>query len=218
MDGRHGTGHWYSQPLREKKYPRTTWIRNARYVADGHVVSSAGISAAIPTAIALVEAIAGRDRAAALARQLAVSDWSNAHDSEVFRPRFGRNLMAFSAITYTNGWFHHREKVGVPLAAGADEIAVALTADAWSRTGRSQAFGVAASSAPVTTRHGLTILPDRVAGERAGIDRMLRLPNAPSGKAFDEVLAGVRATYGTKTAYGVALVFEYPWQPAGTPS
>ncbi|HEX8064283.1 MAG TPA: DJ-1/PfpI family protein [Allosphingosinicella sp.] len=212
MDGHRGTAHWATHALREKRYPRTTWLRNARYVADRRIVSSAGISAAVPTAIAMVEAIAGRDKAAAMARQLAVADWSNAHDSEIFRPRAGGNLAAFATIMYTNGWIHRRDQVGIPLEPGVDEIAVALAADAWSRTGRSQAYGIAASPAPVVSRHGLTILPDRAGAGPRGIDRMLRLPNRPPGEIFDDVLAQVRAAYGMKTAYGVALVFEYPWQ------
>lgn len=213
MEGHRGTAHWATHSLREKKYPRTTWLRNARYVADGRIVSSAGISAAVPTAIALVEAIAGRDKAAAAGRQAGVADWSNAHDSEIFRPRFGRNLAAFAATMYTNGWIHRRDKVGIPLEDGVDEIAVALAADAWSRTGRSQAYGVATSPGSVISRHGLTILPDRAGAAPPGLDRIASLADRRAGQVLDEVLAGVRAAYGMKTAYGVALVFEYPWQP-----
>lgn len=44
---------------------------------------------------------------------------------------------------------------------GVDELALALTADAWSRTFRSQAIALSAQAAPVKTRRGLEILPER---------------------------------------------------------
>src|SRR4249919_2459178 len=59
-------------------------------ICDGAlVVANAGISAAMPTSLALVEAIAGHARAAAVAEQLGVADWSPRHDSDAFQPRFG---------------------------------------------------------------------------------------------------------------------------------
>lgn len=67
LKGRRATAHWATESLRKERYPDTQWQANTRYVADGKVVSSAGISAAMPTALALVEAIAGRARAAAVA-------------------------------------------------------------------------------------------------------------------------------------------------------
>lgn len=173
MKGHRATAHWATQGLRAKDYPDTQWVKNVRYVADGRIVSSAGISAAIPTSIALVEAIAGHDRAVALAVELGVADWSTAHNSDVFRPRFGVNLMAFVHTNYTNAHLHVMQRIGVQVAPGVDEIALAFTADAYSRTGRSHAYALSASDAPLHTRHGLTVIPDRVIGGADGVDRTL---------------------------------------------
>ncbi|WP_229425361.1 DJ-1/PfpI family protein [Massilia sp. Se16.2.3] len=127
--GRHATAHWATASYRRQHYPDTHWDENVRYVADGKLVSSAGISAALPTALALVEAIAGHERAAGLAREIGAGDWSPAHDSGVFRPRFGVNLSAY-LTGYANGWFHTPERVGIRVADGVDEITLAFTADA----------------------------------------------------------------------------------------
>lgn len=211
MKGHRATGHWATESLREKKYPGTRWEKNVRYVADGRIVSSAGISAAIPTSLALVEAIAGPDRAAAVAKSVGTRDWGTVHDSERFKPRFGRNLMAFAATTYINGWFHSRRSVGVTVAPGVDEIALALTADAYSRTGRSQAYAVATSGGPIKARNGLVIIPDRVSGGPDPVDQTLPAFDAtPSTKFLDKALAGIASSFGKTTAYGVALAFEYP--------
>lgn len=208
FNGRRATAHWATESYRKEHYKDTEWIRNIRYVADDKVVSSAGVSAAMPTALALVEAIAGRERAAEVARQIGVSDWGTRHDSDVFRPRLGTNLGAY--ITgYTNQWFHSPDSIGVPVAPGVDEITLAFTADAWARSKRSKVFAVAASSAPLASRSGLTILPDRVAGA-ADAPELLPSTDTLPGKALDHALAGLAQRYGHRTAFLVALEFEYP--------
>jgi len=211
MNGHRATAHWATRAYRKQQFPGTQWLENVRYVADGRIVSSAGISAAIPTSLALVEAIAGQDRAKTVADALGVAEWGAQHDSEAFRPRFGVNLTAFAATNYTNRWFHSIQSIGVPVAVGVDEIALAVTADAYSRTGRSHALSLAASGEPVATRHGLVLVPDRVVGGPDPVDRVLPgFDGTPSAQTFDQVLAAIATRYGRATAYGVALDFEYP--------
>jgi putative intracellular protease/amidase len=209
LKGKWATAHWASESMRLQQFPATHWVRNTRYVADGNIVSSAGISAAMPTSLALVEAIAGTQRAAAVAREIDVADWSPRHDSDAFRPHWG-NLWAFGVKLGINPYLRHTEKVGVPLAPGMDEIHLAIVADAYSRTGRSQALSIAPTLAPVATRYGLRFLPD-VEGASNKIDFVLpALANIAPGKAFDTTLADLEARYGRRTAHAVALDFEYP--------
>ncbi|WP_220461394.1 DJ-1/PfpI family protein [Rugamonas apoptosis] len=211
MDGHLATAHWASEQERMERQPAIRWVKNARYVADRNWVSSAGVSAAMPTSIALVEAIAGRAHASALADELAIADWSARHDSDAFQPRFGHNLTALATTVYTNAWFHHDDALGIPAAPGVDEVALALTVDAYSSTGRSHAWLVADSVAPLRTRHGLRVIPDRSTGEMAGLDHVLAAPDATApGKAVDRALAGIASLYGRTNAYGVALLLEYP--------
>jgi putative intracellular protease/amidase len=213
MDGHRATAHWASEKNRRRLFPAVKWIDNIRYVADGKIISTAGISAALPASIALVEAIAGRERASSLARELGVSDWSAVHNTAPFRPRFGVNLRALVAVTYTNGWFRRTEMIGLPIADGVDEIALAITADGYSRTGRSMLHALSASSAPVRSRSGLLIVPD-VRNEGLRIDRELpALGSVPSAEAFVQTIDGIQRLYNRNTAYGVALNFEYPMIP-----
>ena len=209
MKDRTATAHWASQGYRKSHHPEVHWVKNVRYVADGKIVSSAGISAAMPTALALVEAIAGHDAAVAEAKTLSVGDWSRSHNSEVFEPHFGVNLLPLIAVNFTNARFHKPQTIGVPIHAGSDEIALAFTADAWSRTGLSHPVTVSASMQPVVTRGGLTILPDRTTGE--SVDYALpSLDGVADGRAIDVALAGIAGRFGRGTAYGTALDLEYP--------
>ncbi|WP_303312641.1 DJ-1/PfpI family protein [Hymenobacter sp. BT730] len=211
LDGHRATAHWATEGMRKQKYPATQWLTNVRYVADGRVVSSAGISAAMPTALALVEAIFGLERAAAVAQEVGVTEWGTQHNSDRFHPHFGVNLLAFATVLMSNPWFHTAEQVGVPVSAGVDDLVLALTADAYSRTGRSRAYSVAATSEPLRTRHGLTLVPDRVQGGAHQLVWVLPALHVMAWEPlFTQVLAGIEQRYGYQTAYGMALDFEYP--------
>jgi len=211
MDGHRATGHWASEKFRRKHFPQVDWIADTRYAADGRIISTAGISAALPASVALVEAIAGHDRAAAIAADLGMADWGAAHHTAPFRPRLGVNLTAFITSNYLNHWFHRTEMLGVNVASGVDEIALAITADAYSRTGRSMVHALGASAEPIRSRRGLLIVPDTLSGGGHRMDRMLPdLDQTPSGQWLAKAISGIKLLYGRKTAYAVSLDFEYP--------
>ncbi|HJV61712.1 MAG TPA: DJ-1/PfpI family protein, partial [Albitalea sp.] len=207
LEGRQATGHWYSFDDLKQKFPGTQWRRHKRYIADGRVVTTTGVTATIPISLALVEAIAGHRRAAALATELGhAPDWSSEHPSERFRFDAAQKLTV--AGNFVAFWSH--EDVGIPLDPGVDEIALALEAEVYSATFRSKAYTVAQRNEPVRTRRGLLIVPDRAAGGDAP-RRMLPAPDAtrPLG-ALDQALKGIANDYGPRTASWVALQMEYP--------
>ena len=207
LEGRRATGHWRTLPRLERKHPGTQWLRNRRYVADGNVVTTSGVSASIPISVALVEAIGGRQKAQALAASLGVADWSPAHDSERFKLTAGH---LFTALGNKATFWRH-ETLGLEVADGVDEISLALIADAYARTRRSAALSVARGDRPIRTRRGLTLLPDRVAKGVHPPSRMLPLfEGVPAAQALDRALDGIAASYGGATADFVALTMEYP--------
>lgn len=206
LAGRRAVGHWYSFDDLASKFPKTKFVRNTRYIADGPVITTTGVTASIPVSIALVEAIAGRDRATALAQAMGVKSWSALHHSENFK------LNARHLLTAAGNWisFWSHEDIAIPVAQGVDEIALALVADAYSRTYRSTAFSLAATADRITTRRGLVVYPDRTPTlEKA--DRTIELPsNVPPVAALDSALLAIEQSYGAATASFVALQIEYP--------
>jgi putative intracellular protease/amidase len=207
MNGRKATAHWATKGYRRKHYPKVLWQKNVRYVVDGKIVSSAGISASMPTSLALVEAIAGQNAAAVEAKALGVKDWSPRHNSEAFEPRLGVNLFPLIAVNFTNGWFHKPEIIGVSVDQNTDEIALAFTADAWSRTGMSRAYVLSTDQLPITTKHGLIVLPDSVKHQTYNLKA---IGTDTAMQTLDDALSGIAKRYGRSTAYGVALDLEYP--------
>ncbi|MFB0632584.1 GlxA family transcriptional regulator [Streptomyces sp. AB3(2024)] len=72
LDGRRATTHWYSCEQMARDYPRVSVEPDPIYVRDGRVSTSAGVTAGIDLALALVEEDLGRDVALLIARRLVV--------------------------------------------------------------------------------------------------------------------------------------------------
>jgi transcriptional regulator GlxA family with amidase domain len=215
LEGRRATTHWRTLERMERKHPGTRWMRNTRYIADGRIITTSGVSASIPISIALVEAIAGRARAAALAKRLGASDWSPRHNSEQFR------LTPEAVLTDlgNRAMFWRHQELGIPLAPQVDEIRVALIADAYHRTRRSPTFTVSASPEPVNTQRGLMVYPDRAPGEaRAPYRTLSLLEEWLPVQALDRALEAIAASYGRRTAAFVALTMEYEWNGSAAKS
>lgn len=202
LDGRQAVGHWYAVDDLRQQFPRTRWLRDMRYLADGKVITTTGVTASIPVSLALVQAIAGPERAQQLAQRLGVEDWRPAHRSADFQ--LNRQHLLTAAGNWLAFWSH--QALGIPIADGVDEISLALTADAYSRTYRSSAYALAPGQTRITSRHGLVWLPDR-----QQVDRSIPLPdNVPPVAALDLALQQISRWYGPPTAAFVALQLEYP--------
>ena len=202
FDGRRATGHWATRSRRIEEHPETLWLANTRYVADGNVVSSAGVSAAIPTALALVEAMGGLEVATRTAARLGASGWDTAHDSAQF------HIGVDAVTTYIgNRYLRPDDRLAIPVADGVDDIALALTLDAYGRTMRSPVAITTSDGALPRTSHGLVLLPPVTPAAPAA--RTLALPEGPSLGALDRALADIGRRYGAATERYVALEMEY---------
>lgn len=204
FDGHRATSHYSNEAMRASLFPNVIWQKNIRYVADGKVVSSAGVSASMPTSIALVEAIAGPKKAAQVAHDVGIDNWSSRHDSDAFQSDPGNATMPPMDAK-------PRFTLGIPVKPGDDEIALALTAETYSRTGITVAYAVAKGAGPIRLAHGLVVLPDIVEGGPRSVDRTLApLEAHEATRALDIALRDIASTYGRNAARSVALFMEYP--------
>ncbi len=70
LDGRRATSHWQVCGLLAREYPRVTVEPDAIYVKDGNIYSSAGSTAGIDLALAMLEEDLGRETTLEVARNL----------------------------------------------------------------------------------------------------------------------------------------------------
>lgn len=74
LDGLSATTHWEDIPDMQARYPAVNTVTGQRWVDEGSIVTSAGISAGIDMSLHLVERLAGRELALLTARQMDF-DW-----------------------------------------------------------------------------------------------------------------------------------------------
>lgn len=199
LDGKRATTHWYNRDQMLRAHPLIHYVADRRIVGDEGVVTTTGISASMPMMLTLIEAIAGHDKALETAHSLGISQWDARHASAAFR--LSRPFALTVLRNRAQVW--RRETLALPLEPGMDEVALALTADSWSRTYRATVKTVA--EAPIVTANGITVLPDEIASSTH-----LPLPALPAARALDATLAAIGERYGQSTAEMVAMQLEYP--------
>jgi putative intracellular protease/amidase len=206
LDGKRATTHWYYLKGLRDKHPSIHYVANRRLVVDRGVATTTGITASMPMSLTLIEAIAGRDRAEAVGRDLGLARWDARHDSNAFQ--FSRPF----ALTATGNilGFWNREQLGIKLVSGVDEVSLALVADAWSRTYRSRAVTFADTPDVRETCNGLRILPQEISTDWPA-DRLLpAIGAARPAEALNQALSGIEARSGMRTADFVTMQLEYP--------
>lgn len=205
LGGHTATTHWYAIGSLAHDHRDVRWVRDRRWVDDGPVLTTAGVTAAVPASLHLVAALAGDEVMRRTAQRLGAPPASATHDSRPFHLTFARVGTLVGNLLVP--WRH--ETIAVPVVDGIDELALAVTADAWSRTYRSRVVTTAPAPS-VRTRHGLTLVVDRP-GAAAAADAIVTVGDGPPWAALDRALAGIDARYGRDTAALVALELEYPW-------
>jgi transcriptional regulator GlxA family with amidase domain len=85
LDGREATTHWSDVPELERRYPQVRVLADAIYTRDGEVWTSAGITAGMDLALAMVAADHGQDLALKVARRMVMATRRSGRQSQVSR-------------------------------------------------------------------------------------------------------------------------------------
>ncbi|WP_424135190.1 DJ-1/PfpI family protein [Roseomonas chloroacetimidivorans] len=206
LDGKRATTHWYYRKELQERHPTTRYVADRRLVVDAGVATTTGITASMPMALTLIQAIAGRNKAETVGRDLGLAGWDASHDSGAFtltRP------FALTAIRNRLAFWNH-EQLGMRLLPGVDEVSLALVADAWSRTYRSRAVTFASTAAAQRSRNGIGIVPDQLATSWPAERLLPATEHLQPARALEQVLQDIAARYGKSTASFVAMQLEYP--------
>jgi transcriptional regulator GlxA family with amidase domain len=76
LDGRRATSHWSKLSGLQRSRPQVDWVRGQRYIQDGTVTTTAGVTSGVFGALRLVEQLAGAAEAQRVGRELAYPGWS----------------------------------------------------------------------------------------------------------------------------------------------
>jgi hypothetical protein len=175
------------------------------------------VSASLPTAIYLVELIAGPERALEVAQAHGLASYGPAHVSDAFH--MGLGDLWLGAKNYLLGW--PRDVYGLELASGVDEVGLAFAFDMLSRTFRAW-VPVVATTSEIRTRHGLRVLRGATPAELPARAVPVHIGDPPGEPGLQigegahaprDVLAYLSTRYGDRVSAFVALQLEYPLAP-----
>jgi len=206
LDGKRATTHWWYVDQLRNEHPAIHYVPDRRIVVDGRVATTTGVSASMPLALTLIEAIAGREKAVEVARDIGLPHWDSRHRSAAFT--FTRPFAVTALRNRLAFWTH--EQLGLQLVPGMDEVSLALFADAWSRTFRSRAVTFSSHTDPAPTSNGLRILPDKLATSWPAEQLLPPIGTGPPAQVFDDALQRIATRYGQRTRDLVAMQLEYP--------
>lgn len=231
LEGRTATSHWSRLGALRKRHAEVRWLAGERYVQDGSVTTTAGITSGIPAALRVVADLAGDDEAQRVGRLVRYPGWTLDGSTQIPVSAFSSRDLPL-AMRAALGRF--RPTVGVALADGVGEVDVASAFETAHVSCAARPVPVALADA-VTTRHGLTLrtVPlreaprlDRVVvpGARCAEDVAPQLRDwaaragvpveplvGPSGAVgFDGALEHLARHTGPATARSTAKMLDYP--------
>jgi putative intracellular protease/amidase len=191
LDGRRATAHWSGIRRLERSRPQVHWVRGRRYVQDGNLTTTAGVTSGVFGALRLVEQLAGADEAQRVGHELAYPGWSLHGPIEIGAQRWTPRDLAF-ALAVGFPWL--RPTIGVGLADGVGELDVAAPFEVYASSFAARTVPIAAE-ATVTTRHGLRLVATPANARALRVDRLV-VPGADPIEQVDSRLLGWAADRG----------------------
>jgi transcriptional regulator GlxA family with amidase domain len=231
LQGRTATSHWSRINALKKKHPDVHWVNGERFVTDGAITTTAGITSGIPAALHLVDELAGNSEAARVGQLVHYPNWSPTASTKIPVQSFALDDLPVG-LNLAIPWF--RPTLGVALADGVGEIDVASAFEVYSVSYAARTLAIATGGI-VTTEHGV-VLATLPATDAPALDRVV-LPAATAGTAgaaqlrdwadqqglpvdtmrgaraddgFDAALEYLSATAGHATAVSAAKMIDYP--------
>ncbi len=234
LDGHQATSHWSRiAPLR-KSNPRVNWVQGQRFVEDGRITTSAGVSSGIPASLHLLQELAGTAEAATVAELVRYPGWSLAGPTDIPIQHFSRGD-AGVGLNAVLPWF--RPTLAVGLTDGVGEIDTAALSDVYSYASAARLVPVSSGSS-ITTAHGVVILTTPAASFPHGASRLVlpgakaatemapalrslaarqQLPVAPLNQGdtsgFDAALTDLASNFSTAISRSTAKMLDYPVSP-----
>jgi putative intracellular protease/amidase len=230
LDGHLATSHWSRIAQLAESNPEVNWVTGERYVQDGRITTSAGVTSGIPAALRLVQQLAGDAEAERIGREMAYPSWSLGGPTSIPVQRFQPTDVGVG-LNVVLPWF--RPTVGVALADGVGEVDAVAPFEVGSYSSAASVLPLGTGSR-ITTAHGLVLLTTPVssapslqrllvpasgdAADRASLARWaagqhipaaaLRTPAGQGG--FDAALADLAAQHGPGLADSTAKLIDYP--------
>ena len=209
IDGRPVTTHWSDIDGLESAYPALDWRRGVRYVDDGDLVTTGGITSGVDATLHFLATRNGRGVADRVAAAMHYPASPFVEDPA---------LIQYTAQPVDTAVFLHlafnwpKPEAAVWLYDGVGELDLASVVDAFAVTS-TYATTTVADAPVVTSEHGLQVVPRRQPNEAAPADRVFVPGGRGASAAASRIATGLLAA-GSATVLGDAHAPAYPFATA----
>lgn len=237
FQGKKGTSHFLALEDLRQMEPSAQWLGHLRYLQDGNLISSRGVTASLDAALFAIEKITSRNLAQDTARRLSYS-WNHAEQQEI-----QIDPLKFFPMFFRAGFHWFRPPVGVLLTSGTSEMALAAALDSFPRSQDYWLFTTATSRKIYRSAHGLDLVPTESPKENLpaqflfvpdtrvdSASEFLKAPelahwiqtreipiksleNPVPGHAYEGVLSLLSELQGSRITQWIAQMMEYPLPP-----
>ncbi|KAI9341928.1 DJ-1/PfpI family protein [Obelidium mucronatum] len=199
LKGKNATTHWFTRGSLGGAAGCKV-VTGQRYVEDGAVVTTAGVTASIPVSLALVEAVAGTEIAKRVASDIGAREWAPEYDGSAY------TLAKLVPRIIQSGLVWSKDILGIEIVEGIDELSLALIADVYNRTGKTKAVTFAHDV--VLSKNGMSIVPEKPVLPVGGT--LVEVGETPALELLNSSLARIIKNYGKSSAVRAAIEMEYP--------
>ncbi|RYC09591.1 DJ-1/PfpI family protein [Nocardioides zhouii] len=207
LDGRTATSHWSRLSALRAAHPETRWVAGERFVRDGNITTTAGITSGIPGALSVMQDLAGTEEARKIGAQVGYPGWSPDASTAIPSQTWAPSDWPVALNTLLP-W--GRPTVAITLHDGDGEIDTASLFEVYSNSAAARTVALSATGV-VHTAHGLTLLTLTEANTAVFDTRLRPGVHGTSGRAgFDGALEHLANTTGEADARAAAKMIDYP--------
>lgn len=206
LDGLRATSHWSRIGPLETSRPAVSWVRGERYVQDGRVTTTGGVTSGVWGTLKVMADLAGPAEAARVGALMKYPGWSP--EAPTAMP--AQSFAAGDLTVLANGAFPWaRPVIDVQLGDGVGEIDAAALFEVYSYS-QAAAANAISTTGTVTTRHGLVI---RTSASGTPTHQVL-VPGEVTSRAglhgFDAAFEQLSRTTNPTVVASIAKMLEYP--------
>lgn len=231
LDGRTATAHWSRLGTYAKKYPKVHWVAGKRFVQDGRITSTAGVTSGIPGALRVMADLAGGDEGTRIGQLVGYPNWSLTQSPDIPTQSFARTDLPVG-LNALLPW--GRPTLGITVPDGVSEIDLASSFEVYDVSYAARPIPLSATGT-ATTKHGLVLhtstlgdgpTPTRLAvpgpDGTANLDLTIKawathhhvpmdaIHGAGNSPGFDGALQYLASHAGRATAQSAAKMIDYP--------
>jgi len=184
LNGKSAATHWGDMGRLIDKYPEIQWVKDQRYVPQGNIVSSAGLTSGIDATLYVISQQLGEAAARTVAEKMHYPSYDY-----VTNPKMAPFNAGLSDITYVmnNAYQWNKVKAGVLLYNGADELDLSAAFDTYAASGTTTTLTVSSKNEAIVTKHGLNLVARYQMNDVPKLSKMIFVGSNAESEAAEDI-------------------------------